>query len=146
MKRIAAASLAAVTALSLAAAPAQALEGYNHDSSSKVTDLQLLGYIGHAIEAEADEKGTGFSKPYVQSSENDVFKSSSKTNEGKDGKEAKDHPHTSSWRNDANQGYPIGTTYDILVGTGIAVAVLAVLGGIAASGVIPGVTLPNLPF
>ncbi|OHF40318.1 hypothetical protein [Corynebacterium sp. HMSC074A01] len=139
MKRIAAASLAAATALSLAAAPAQALEGYNRDSSSKVTDVEAGLYVGAAVIAEALQEGSGFSKPFMQSSENDVFKSSSND-------EDKEGPLASSLRNDANQGYPVGTTYDILVGTGIAVAVLAVLGGVAASGVIPGVTLPNLPF
>ncbi|OHF40317.1 hypothetical protein [Corynebacterium sp. HMSC074A01] len=141
MKRIAAASLAAVTALSLAAAPAQALPAANHDSSSKVTDEELGIYAGAAVIAEALEEGRGFSKPYAQSSEDGVFKPSSEAN-----KDSKTSPLTSSLKNDANQGYPLGTTYDILVGTGIAVAVLAVLGGVAASGVIPGVTLPNLPF
>lgn len=141
MKRIAAASLAAVTALSLSAVPAQALEGYGYDSSSKVTDEEAGVYLGAAAIAEALKEGSGFSKPFMQSSEDEVFKPSSEAN-----KDSKTSPLASSVRNDANQGYPVGTTYDILVGTGIAVAVLALLGGVAASGVIPGVTLPNLPF
>lgn len=139
MKRIAAASLAAVTALSLSAVPAQALEGYGYDSSSKVTDEEAGVYIVGAGIAEGLDEGSGFSKPFKQSSDDKVFESSS-ADENKEG------PLASSIRNDANQGYRVGTTYDILVGTGIAVAVLAVLGGVAASGVIPGVTLPNLPF
>lgn len=51
---------------------------------------------------------------------------------------------TSSLKNDAARGYKLGTTYDILVGTGIAAAVIAVLGGAAAAaGKIPGV--PGIP-
>lgn len=141
MKRIAAASLAAVTALSLAATPAQALKGYGYDSSSKVTDAELGAYAIYAGTAELAEEGKGISKPYKQSSDSGIFESS----KGEDGAYL-NGALTSSGKNDANQGYPLGTTYDILVGTGIAVAVLAVLGGVAASGVIPGVTLPNLPF
>ena len=48
----------------------------------------------------------------------------------------------SSLKNDANNGYKLGTTFEILLGTGIAALVLAVLGGAAYAGVIPGVQLP----
>lgn len=76
MKRIAAASLAAVTALSLAATPAQALKGYGYDSSSKVTDTELGAYAIYAGVAELDEEGKGISKPYKQSSDSKIFESS----------------------------------------------------------------------
>ena len=48
----------------------------------------------------------------------------------------------SSLKNDANNGYKLGTTFEILLGTGIAAVLLAALGGAAYAGVIPGVQLP----
>ncbi|WP_168167110.1 hypothetical protein, partial [Corynebacterium sp. HMSC071B10] len=104
MKRIAAASLAAVTALSLAAAPAQALKGYGYDSSSKVTDVELGAYAGYAGLAEFTEEGKGVSKPYKKSSDSGVLDSS----KGDNGTYL-NGGLTSSGKNDANQGYPLGT-------------------------------------
>ena len=139
MKRITAAALAATTALSLAAVPAQAEEdtlknienAVNPKKASEVNDAYLAGYITQAKVREKLEPGTGYSGPFKSSSEkNQVPKSA-----------------TSSLKNDAARGYKVGTTYDILVGTGIAAAVVAVLGlGAAAAGMIPGVELPQLPF
>ena len=143
MKRITAAALAATTALSLAAVPAQAEEDTLNDTlqnienavnpkkASDVNDAYLGAYIGQAKVRERLEPGTGYSGPFKSSSEkNQVPKSA-----------------TSSLKNDAARGYKVGTTYDILVGTGIAAAVVAVLGlGAAAAVMIPGVELPQLPF
>ena len=139
MKRITAAALAATTALSLAAVPAQAEEdtlknienAVNPKKASDVSDAYLAGYITQAKVREKVKPGTGYSGPFKSSSEkNQVPKSA-----------------TSSLKNDAARGYKVGTTYDILVGTGIAAAVVAVLGlGAAAAGMIPGVELPQLPF
>lgn len=139
MKRITAAALAATTALSLAAVPAQAEEdtlknienAVNPKKASDVNDAYLAGYITQAKVRERLEPGTGYSGPFKSSSEkNQVPKSA-----------------TSSLKNDAARGYKVGTTYDILVGTGIAAAVVAVLGlGAVAAGMIPGVELPQLPF
>ena len=139
MKRITAAALAATTALSLAAVPAQAEEdtlknienAVNPKKASEVNDAYLAGYITQAKVREKLEPGTGYSGPFKSSSEkNQVPKSA-----------------TSSLKNDAARGYKVGTTYDIPVGTGIAAAVVAVLGlGAAAAGMIPGVELPQLPF
>ena len=139
MKRITAAALAATTALSLAAVPAQAEEdtlknienAVNPKKASDVNDAYLAGYITQAKVREKLEPGTGYSGPFKSSSEkNQVPKSA-----------------TSSLKNDAARGYKVGTTYDILVGTGIAAAVVAVLGlGAAAAGMIPGVELPQLSF
>ncbi|MDC7109003.1 hypothetical protein [Corynebacterium afermentans] len=145
MKRFTAAALAAATAMSLAVAPAQA-DGLNdlaigHESSSQVTEAELTGYALAAIAAEVAKPGAGFSKPYMGSSESGLFKTDDEASEAQLNKAL-----NSSARNDANKGYPLGTTYDILVGTGIAAAVLAVLGGAAYAGVIPGVQLPALPF
>lgn len=145
MKRFTAATLAAATTLSLAVAPAQAAElsdiAIGHESSSQVTDAELTLYALAAIGAELVNKGDGFSAPYMGSSEAGIFETTSDANEATISQVLQ-----SSARNDANKGYKLGTTYDILVGTGIAIAVLAALGGAAAACVIPGVTLPALPF
>ena len=136
MKRITAAALAATTALSLAAVPAQAEEGNQKDLSeivspnrpSDVTDKHLAGA---KVKAEARERlnpGTGYSGPYKSSSEKNLVPKSAK----------------SSLKNDVARGYKLGTTYDILVGTGIASGVLALVGAAAAAaGKIPGV--PGVP-
>ena len=50
----------------------------------------------------------------------------------------------SSVKNDAEKDYKVGTTYDILAGTGIAVAVIAVLGSVA-NFFLNGGQLPPLP-
>lgn len=140
MKRITAAALAATTALSLTAVPAQAEEDPLNDTlqkfekavkpkkASEVSDAYLAGYIAQAMVREKVKPGTGFSGPYKSSSEkNQVPKSA-----------------TSSLKNDAARGYKVGTTYDILVGTGIAAGVLALVGAAAAAaGKIPGV--PGVP-
>ena len=140
MKRITAATLAATTALSLAAVPAQAEDDTLNDTlqnienavnpkkASDVNDAYLGAYIGQAKVRERLEPGTGYSGPFKSSSEkNQVPKSA-----------------TSSLKNDAARGYKVGTTYDILVGTGIAAGVLALVGAAAAAaGKIPGV--PGVP-
>ena len=139
MKRIAAATLAAATAVSLTALPAQAEENdlqsfrdqLKPESASEVSDAYLAGYKAEAKIREELRPGTGYSQSYKRSSEKNQVPNSA----------------TSSLKNDAARGYKLGTTYDILVGPGIAAAVLAVLGlGAAAAGMIPGVELPQLPF
>ena len=140
MKGITAAVLAATTALSLAAVPAQAEEDTLNDTlenletavnpkkASDVNDAYLAGYKAQARVREELNPGTGYSGPFKSSSEkNQVPKSA-----------------TSSLKNDAARGYKVGTTYDILVGTGIAAGVLALVGAAAAAaGKIPGV--PGVP-
>ncbi|MGV0431167.1 hypothetical protein [Corynebacterium sp. 20_84] len=118
-RRIVAAGLAAATALSLSVAPAQAASKLeltsSYESSSKM-------YEKRRDDAGRDPKklervyrvNEALYKFTLPSSEND-------------------------WKND----YTMGTTFDILLGTGIAVAVLALLGGAAQSGQLP---LPKLPF
>ncbi|MDK8241843.1 hypothetical protein [Corynebacterium coyleae] len=144
MKRTAAAVLAATTALSLATVPAQAVEidgketgGYGYAASSQVTDELLGWYLLAAVAAEVDKPGEGFSAPYMGSSKAGMFETKTDKDVANQNTVMK-----SSFQNDANNGYKLGTTYDILVGTGIAALVLAVLGGAAYAGVIPGVQLP----
>ena len=146
MKRITDAALAATTALSLAAVPAQAAEingketgGYGHKSSSQVTFPEMENYMDAATAAERDKKGEGLSAPFLGSAQSGIF-------ETETGEEAANQGAVmnSSYRNDANRGYKLGTTYDILVGTGIAAGVLALVGAAAAAaGKIPGV--PGVP-
>lgn len=117
MKRFTAAAVAAATSLALVGMPAEAAENKTSSekkSSSEVTDADVLRYIGQKTAAEALTPGSGFSKPYVKSSQKD---------------DKVPERAASSVKNDVAKGYKIGTTYDILVGTGIAAAILAVLGG-----------------
>ena len=133
MKRFATAAVAATTALSLAVVPAEAapsdnddFRGYGHASSSQVTEDELNGYLLTAALVELAKPGAGISAPYFGSSKAGMFEAE----KAKDG-ENQTPILKSSAKNDANNGYKLGTTYDILVGTGIAVAVLALLGGVA---------------
>lgn len=110
MKRFTAAAVAAATSLALVAMPAEAAE---NKRSSELDDSYVTGYILGSEVKEKLEEGSGFSAPYRKSSE---------------GKSAREQVNSST-RNDAARGYKVGTTHDILVGTGIAAAILAVLGG-----------------
>ena len=133
MKRFTAAALAATTALSLAAVPAQAEEGNQKDLSDIVSPNRASDVTdaGAKLKAEARElrnEGSGYSGPYKSSSEKNLVPKSAK----------------SSLKNDVARGYKLVTTYDILVGTGIAAGVLALVGAAAAAaGKIPGV--PGVP-
>ncbi len=134
MKRFATTVIAANTALSLAVVPAGAVNagdktppGFGYDSSSKVSEDEAVGYAGLLVVAEFAKPGIGMSAPFKGSSEAGVFK----TKAGENNKKS-DAIILSSYKNDANNGYKLGTTYDILVGTGIAAAILALVGGIAA--------------
>ena len=90
--------------------PAEAAET---KKSSELDDNYVAGYIIGKKALERVTEGSGFSAPYKKSSE---------------GKTVREQVNSST-RNDAARGYKVGTTHDILVGTGIAAAILAVLGG-----------------
>lgn len=128
MKRFTAAALAATTAISLAAVPAQAAEA---KASSEVSDAEAIAY-GQAAYL------TGHITPTMKS----IIERQARTDKNVDPAESL----TSSIKNDAASGYKLGTTFDILWGTGVAVVLLGALAAAASSGVIPGVTLPALPF
>lgn len=125
MKRFTAASIAVATALSLVAMPAQAAE----KKSSEVSDLEAGAYVLEGIGKEVVKKGSGLTpsmrnilKNYEKGDDTSVL--------------------DSSLRNDAANGYKVGTTFDILLGTGITALLLALIGGAAAyQGLIPGVQL-----
>ncbi|MEX3505295.1 hypothetical protein [Corynebacterium sp. LK2510] len=119
MRRIATAAIAATTALSLAAVPATAQssvkiwDGYEHDNSSDVTDAEFDDYIlttrifkavgGEDTMTSSGELSSGTAKDSADL--NEALKS--------------------SYRNDANEGYKRGTTFDMI----LAAIALAILGG-----------------
>lgn len=131
MKRITAAALAATTAISLAAAPAQAAEG-----SSKAYSECVTGLNQYDIEREKLQKGDATDKATAALADG-ILKGAleeagikGSSNEGTCIK-ALTHP-TSDYRSSA-------LAFLILV----PLAIVGVLGaGAAAAGVIPGVTLP----
>lgn len=128
MKRFTVASLATVTALSLIAMPAQAAEdkGSSTKSSSEITQAEVDEHHRKALEKEEAKKGTGFSQPYVNSSNSGQIK----------------NDVSSSIKNDTARDWKIGTTHDLIWGTGIVALLLALIGGgafAAQQGLIPGV-------
>lgn len=134
MKRLAAATLASATALSLAVTPALAADSRG---SSNISDEEILNYASVMFYKEATS-GDGVSKPFAGSSRAGIFK-----NETKEDATRQANVMRSSYQSDYSNGWKIGTTYDVLVGTGIAAVVLAVLGVAAsATGVLPAFNLP----
>lgn len=111
-RRFIAASLATATALSLSVTPAHADIGdielsmtSSYESSSKRIDKRLK-----------DAEASGNPKEIVRAI--DIASAFEKFMQP-------------SYDNDLNNGYKLGTTFDILWGTGLAVAILAAAGGYA---------------
>ena len=110
-RRFVAAGLAAATALSLSVAPAQAEPDIelpmtsSYETSSKRIDKSLK---------DANKSGDPKEIRRAMSSA-DAFEKFMKP----------------SYDNDLDNAYKIGTTFDILLGTGVAAALLALLGGAA---------------
>ena len=116
-RRILAAGLAAATALSLSVVPAQAApeQTSSYESSSKM--------IKRSFERASDDQ-----KKY------------NRVAERRDSLRKFLEP---SSKNDLKNGYTLGTTFDILLGTALGFGVVALLAGAAQSGQLP---VPNLPF
>ncbi|MDK8797528.1 hypothetical protein QP994_06475 [Corynebacterium sp. MSK044] len=107
-RRFIAAGLAAATALSLSVAPAYAIElpmTSSYESSSERIEKRLK---------DADKSGNKKELRRAMSSAAAFEKLMEPFKE-----------------NDFNNSYKIGTTFDILLGTGVAAALLALLGGAA---------------
>lgn len=121
MKRFVAGVLAVATACSLSTGVA------NAKTSSDVNDLEMTGYILEKGIQELANPGTG-----VTSSLKDLARTDIKDEDAK--------ALFSSYRNDALNGYKLGTTFDILLGTGIAATVLAAIAAAIQSGAV------KLPF
>ncbi|QPK79256.1 hypothetical protein G7Y31_00515 [Corynebacterium lizhenjunii] len=124
MKRFAAGAVAVATALSLSTGVASAADSSNESS------LPALEGLTYAVVAAKN----GQSEPHKGSTEQS----------SKAGSTAESHFETykSSYANDVKNSYPAGTTADILWGTGIAAAILGLIGFVANSGLIPGLKLP----
>ena len=116
-RRIVAAGLAAATALSLSVAPAQAAveQTSSYESSSKMIQKRL------------DDAGRDPKKLERIARDAEAL--------GKFIKPSSD--------NDKKNGYTLGTTFDILLGTALGFGVVALLAGAAQSGQLP---VPKLPF
>ena len=127
MKRFATAAIAAATALSLAVVPAQAGEDTRQGSTAGLTDESMIQYIVDSWGKELKNPGSGVSAPHKASSESSSKRkeNSPKSDFGPFWKFA--------YKNDAVNNYKLGTTADIIIGTSIAAAVLAVLGGLGAA-------------
>lgn len=130
MKRFATAAVAAVTAMSLFTAPAMAND-YDLDDL-----VNAIGVVGAATNGVSEpHKGSMELSSKVASSEGDKERAASLG-------EAYLDIYGSGAKNDAKNGYKLGTTADILWGLGI---VAALIGGAVAAiqaGMIPGVALP----
>lgn len=131
MKRFAAGVVAAATALSLSTGVASA------QTEGDWEDLGTL--IGAAVIGEVN----GYSQPHKASTETSSDAINDMDSDAARGS-AKAHVdfNTSSWQNDAKNGYALGTTADILWGLGIAAAILGAAYTAVQNGLVPGVSLP----
>ncbi|MCG7277911.1 hypothetical protein MHJ95_02720 [Corynebacterium imitans] len=135
MKRIASAALAATTALTMTVAPAYAAEGT--PSSSEFYSECTNGYKDY----EKEQRKLGVTDKELR----DTYRNDIKEDFGVPGSSASDYclGLMTSDKSDYAQDYKAGTiAFLTLVPLGI-VALLGVAA--AASGVIPGVTLPAIP-
>ncbi|SQG63540.1 Uncharacterised protein [Corynebacterium renale] len=121
MKRIVAGVLAVATACSLSTGVA------NAKTSSEVTQEELLAYVLLQGVKDKVNPGDGFTSSLWALPENNY-------------KKIEDNPLHSSYLNDTANGYKLGTTFDILLGTGIAATVLAAIAAAIQSGAV------KLPF
>lgn len=117
MKRFAAGVVAAATALSLSTGVASAAQPGESTVDGIVKEFVSAPHWGSAKGSSDSLKDENSSKAW-----GDVYKS--------------------SYENDKEQGYKIGTTADILWGVGIAAAVLGAAYAAVQNGLIPGVSLP----
>lgn len=144
MKRLTAGVVAVAAALSLSTAAASAADS-SSDAAARIKDWFASAEADFDLGVNIAENGT--SDPHAGSTD-----SSSKITKDWDSEEkqgsAKAHLdfYGSSYKNDIKNNYATGTTADILWGVGIAAAVLGLVGAAINSGVIPGLSLPQLHF
>lgn len=146
MKRSASAALAAVTALSLAVAPAYAQDDANGPKEDQgASSSQAEGKDGEKTGSSdiTDEAA----KDYFEANKDKATGIVKSSTEGKDG-ESKDlsDAFLSSIKSDKANDWEPGKTANILLGTGIGALVLGVLAAVAASGAVPGLGNIKLPF
>ena len=157
MKRTATAAVAAATALSIVAAPAFAEEktatGETKEASSIADTVKSSDKEGEGSSKDGEKssfiKGSsdiddGAAHNYYNSKKSEQSALLKRITEEKTGEELNDalKPFTSSLKADAAQQWNPGTALNILIGVGVVAALL----GIANAGVIPGLSLPNIPL
>lgn len=130
MKRLAVAAVAAATTLTLSATPAFASDGYSScptvpGFNESVCDMYTSS--GWAVTGDLNQKISDDNEQY-----GDVTDSTQSS--------------IDAWASlreaDENNDWRIGTTLDIIIGTGAAALLLLLGAGAAMSGLIPGVALP----
>lgn len=130
MKRLAVAAVAAATTLTLSATPAFAADGYSScptvpGFNESVCDMYTSS--GWAVTGDLTQKISDDNEQY-----GDVTDSTQSS--------------IDAWASlreaDENNDWRIGTTLDIIIGTGAAALLLLLGAGAAMSGLIPGVALP----
>lgn len=130
MKRLAVAAVAAATTFTLSATPAFAADGYSScptvpGFNESVCDMYTSS--GWAVTGDLTQKISDDNEQY-----GDVTDSTQSS--------------IDAWASlreaDENNDWRIGTTLDIIIGTGAAALLLLLGAGAAMSGLIPGVALP----
>ena len=152
MKRITTAAVAAATALSLVATPAFAED--NKDGSSNENQGSSQQQDKEGDKGGSSKEGETKKKSSELTDQDAIDYANKKSDEltglvkkaaEKDTKEEREKalkPLISSLKSDAAQGWAPGTTADILLGTGITAALLALIAFVVNSGLVPGLKLP----
>ncbi|AKV59409.1 hypothetical protein [Corynebacterium riegelii] len=152
MKRITTAAVAAATALSLVATPAFAEDNKGGSSNENQGSSQQQDKEGDkggsSKDGETKKKSSELSDQdaidYANKKSDELTGLVKKAAE-KDTPEEREKalkPLISSLKSDAAQGWAPGTTADILLGTGITAALLALIAFVVNSGLVPGLQLP----
>lgn len=152
MKRITTAAVAAATALSLVATPAFAednKDGSSNDNQGSSQQQDKEGDKGGSSkDGETKKKSSELTDQdaidYANKKSDELTGLVKKAAE-KDTKEEREKalkPLISSLKSDAAQGWAPGTTADVLLGTGITAALLALIAFVVNSGLVPGLKLP----
>ena len=152
MKRITTAAVAAATALSLVATPAFAED--NKDGSSNENQGSSQQQDKEGDKGGSSKEGETKKKSSELSDQDAIDYANKKSDEltrpvkkapAKDTPEEREKalkPLISSLKSDAAQGWAPGTTADVLLGTGITAALLALIAFVVNSGLVPGLKLP----
>ncbi|WP_276909690.1 hypothetical protein [Corynebacterium riegelii] len=152
MKRITTAAVAAATALSLVATPAFAED--NKDGSSNENQGSSQQQDKEGDKGGSSKDGETKKKSSELTDQDAIDYANKKSDEltglvkkaaEKDTKEEREKalkPLISSLKSDAAQGWAPGTTADVLLGTGITAALLALIAFVVNSGLVPGLQLP----
>lgn len=152
MKRITTAAVAAATALSLVATPAFAED--NKDGSSNENQGSSQQQDKEGDKGGSSKEGETKKKSSELTDQDAIDYANKKSDEltglvkkaaEKDTKEEREKalkPLISSLKSDAAQGWAPGTTADVLLGTGITAALLALIAFVVNSGLVPGLQLP----